>query len=113
MIFQSFRHFSGIFLKSAEKELLPGHVAYSPSSRDSSRECLRGKRGAVGRYPGWSYGSRHVALSDDIRRDSPGLGYSGTRGVLGMLSGLLSRLSTQDTGLLAMLPEGSFGTRVV
>src|SRR6266540_3600666 len=74
MIFQSFRHFSGIFLKSAEKELLPGHVAYSPSSRDSSRECLRGKRGATGRYPGWSYGSGHVALSEDIRRDSPGLG---------------------------------------
>ena len=108
MIFQSSRHFSSIFLKSAEKELLPGHVAYLPSSRDSSWECLRRKCGAAGRYPGWSYGSRHVALSDDIRRDSPGLGYSGTRGVLGMFPGMLSRWSTRDTWLTRNAPGGFF-----
>src|SRR5207253_2550139 len=73
-----------------------------------SRECLRGERGAAGWYPGWSYGSRHVALSDDIRMDSPGLGYSGTRGVLGMLPGLLSRLSTRDTWLTRNAPGGFF-----
>src|SRR5438105_9187160 len=85
-----------------------GHVAHSGSIRDSPGVSL-GTRGLLGGLPKVVYGSGtrgQMASSGVIRKGSPGLGYSGTRGTLRGKDRRVTRCGFRD---IRHISKGAFG----